>query len=954
MQLLHPNFGRKTNEEVFFAHYPRLLEWAVRITHGDREEAEDLVHDLYIRVTRISRQIDELEAPESYLFRILRNLYYSQLRRAGRDPINELSIVDYDSVEHGLAAVDRRQLLFVQDHLRQICRFVCERKSTVRSASILILRFFLGYHPSELVKILQSPRSSVDRRLYVARSEARLSLKRPGAIRSISSGASAILSFFGEGEGTQKLFSELQGAIFSAVEGPCFERSALEQRYAADSEAPGLTALELSHLVSCRACLDEVNSILHLPLLKERSPEHGLDRDNNISGSGGTGAKGPQNRWKRGKGPSLDKIDRLAKEHFEHRPSKLQIAIDGEVRASQKIVAEVNELHLKLTRKEEPSFIEVFSEQGFCLAYLHVEDPVLSDQLEQVETILLSDDRSLTLTLTFAADVSIIHVLYCDPVLAESVREEIEEQALNSIALHRKPAVAPGKLPLEVVLLPEAWIRRWFGTILAWLRGCRESLPFFSTWRLPLAVALSVVVCGIWLQSRHAAPMTSSVLLQRAEAAEEAPARASEPSVVYEKVRIHTAARSIESRIYRDASGRRKPKAQPLDRQTVELQSKLATAGVDWNEPLSPATFDQWHNRAHAIQNSVHETGPNLLTLTATAANENVTQESLTVRANDFHPVSRTISFRDTGTVEIAELDYEVLPWSAVNGDLFEPLDSPEASRQRTPALPGLVLPFVPSSVKLDEAELSVRLVLNQLQADTGEQIEVLRQPDHIRVTGVVESDQRRQQLQFQLRQLPYVSASILTLAEMQARSPVKQENGGRVESATVQARETPLETYYLEHRADTAPLSHLSRQLFYKALTIDTESKAIDELQHRFAVSGVLSPIALATLTELMISHKERLLNALQEEKGLLAGTGIPVDSASRTAADAAAPEFLKSAAGKNLLLCKELALGEGDRRRPAEVIVSELSVTVGDLRAGTRQAQIMQAGLLGPEATK
>src|ERR1700759_5299946 len=132
MSFLHPKSGRRTNEDIYFAYYSRLLEWANQITHNDRAEAEDLVHDFYLRISRITRSIDEIEQLEPYLFKVLRNLYYARVRRAGHDPLNDLSIVDYDSVEQGLAVADRRELLFARDHLRQICRYACERKSTVR------------------------------------------------------------------------------------------------------------------------------------------------------------------------------------------------------------------------------------------------------------------------------------------------------------------------------------------------------------------------------------------------------------------------------------------------------------------------------------------------------------------------------------------------------------------------------------------------------------------------------------------------------------------------------------------------------------------------------------------------------------------------------------------------------------------------------------------------------
>lgn len=36
-------------EEFFFSSYRKLMEWALQLTGRDREDAEDLVHDLYVQ-----------------------------------------------------------------------------------------------------------------------------------------------------------------------------------------------------------------------------------------------------------------------------------------------------------------------------------------------------------------------------------------------------------------------------------------------------------------------------------------------------------------------------------------------------------------------------------------------------------------------------------------------------------------------------------------------------------------------------------------------------------------------------------------------------------------------------------------------------------------------------------------------------------------------------------------
>src|ERR1035438_2324373 len=138
MPIPNPIRGRRTNEELFFEYYPQILEWASQLAHLDRADAEDLVQDFYIQVKCINMPLADVDEIEPYLFKILRNLHYTRLRRKGRSPISEISIAEYDSLERGLVAVDRHDLFLVHANLKEICEYACQRKSTAIRASIFI------------------------------------------------------------------------------------------------------------------------------------------------------------------------------------------------------------------------------------------------------------------------------------------------------------------------------------------------------------------------------------------------------------------------------------------------------------------------------------------------------------------------------------------------------------------------------------------------------------------------------------------------------------------------------------------------------------------------------------------------------------------------------------------------------------------------------------------------
>ena len=132
MPNIFPIRGQRSNEELFFMHYPQLLKWALQLSHFDRDNAEDLVQDFYLQISNINVVLAEVDELEPYLFKVLRNLHYSRSRRQGKNSHHDISIVDFDSLEQGLAAVDRNDLLLVHANLKLICEFACQRKSRSR------------------------------------------------------------------------------------------------------------------------------------------------------------------------------------------------------------------------------------------------------------------------------------------------------------------------------------------------------------------------------------------------------------------------------------------------------------------------------------------------------------------------------------------------------------------------------------------------------------------------------------------------------------------------------------------------------------------------------------------------------------------------------------------------------------------------------------------------------
>ncbi|MBA3356917.1 MAG: sigma-70 family RNA polymerase sigma factor [Pyrinomonadaceae bacterium] len=244
-----------------------VLKWAFQLTKPDRELAKDIVQDAFVQFTVSSGDLIDINNIDNYLFGVVRNTHLSYLRQTSRQQHEPLANNEFDSAASLLLSVDPRGQLKIKDELRAICRYACLRKETSVTSSVLILRFFHGYFPSEVAKLLHSSRNIVDVQLKSARFEARAWLANSDSFeyseRNPLSRVAAIEHF----QSAPDLLSELRQEIFATRKGDCLQLGLFYP--AGETE---LTRAVLSHLVSCPRCLDEANRLLGLPVLRERSP----------------------------------------------------------------------------------------------------------------------------------------------------------------------------------------------------------------------------------------------------------------------------------------------------------------------------------------------------------------------------------------------------------------------------------------------------------------------------------------------------------------------------------------------------------------------------------------------------------------------------------------------------------------------------------------------------------
>jgi DNA-directed RNA polymerase specialized sigma24 family protein len=743
----------RDNEKIFLDNYDWLLARAQTLTRGSKGQAKELLQDLYVRFAQAKSgpEVSDENRLRGYLYRTLKNLSISQGLRNGRNALSNLMLVDYDSAEIAVAAVDRSQLLYVRSDLAGICEYACIRRRTARAASVLILRFFFGYHSSEIVGILQSTPVAVDRLIQIARQEARAFLTRPGALHFMGQDVTRTPPYSQYlPDESAALFAELRRRIFTEVEGDCAPEGEIESRYGTPP-GPQVTTPGLAHLVSCRSCLEKVNSLLHLPSLSERFSSDFLDHtDDSSPPSPGSSRH------------TLPKLRKKLRETFEHRPIKLQIAVNGEIRGAQQVTSSISNFQIKLKPFSRPEFIEVLSEQGLCLLYLDLETTDITDPSSQRAEVELSDGRSLIAEITSGGASQVVNVSYYDPLLDDASETRSLNPELWPLPLHEDPTnPSPARKRFS------AWIRerlsRWLSTF---------------NWRWPLSLGLAtasvavLIGLGLFNDSRKKTttlPSASALLTEsiRAEQNVIPPQGAVRQTFALEvwsgegslldsvKVeslqsrlpersafRLFTANGGLIAGRWTDSAGNvtRYSKKQGLQHPSSDRQPQ-SQFDEAWTHIPDAAGFEKISGDPQKL--SVQRNGESyeLDYADAGAANNSaIISANLVLAAATLHPVAETLRLRDgreTREYRFRELKYEVVPVNQVQNSDFDP--KPELSRLRS-GLP---------SIRPDANDAHLALEALQLLSNLGPEVERIvdmeRLPDgSVRLSGVFSTSEQK------------------------------------------------------------------------------------------------------------------------------------------------------------------------------------------------------------------
>jgi RNA polymerase sigma factor (sigma-70 family) len=531
------NREQSFREQLFIERYASLRVWAIQLTN-QQSAADDLVQDAFVQWMLSRTRLEEIENIDGYLRTMLRNMHFSRMSRAAqRLQETTLSIADYDSGQLGWTAIEPPRRMQASEELHQICAYVCFRKESSKAASVLILRFFHNYFPTEIASVLNSSRNCVDQWQRLARREAKLFMNRPGGLRFVNGEAPARHPVRYLKSDCDLMF-DLRHLIFSSCRGDCLSPKELHETYMGDNDET-LTTARLAHIVSCPKCLDLVNGLLGLPLLADRYRSDSTERQEPPDDANGGGASGDATELRK-------KLAHRLRETHEHKPQELRIAVNGLLVSAIRVSAELSEIDLNLPAEEPVEFVEIFSEQAIQLLFFSISSN--GPRYEQWAWIELSEGRLLEASYDDENGPS-LHVLYRDPA-ANEARALVEITATNALSS-----------PLTVVPDPDvvresnvgagrglrAWVVRFTSTLRSVIRRSpvameaqqsslsnrrgSDGLVFLNSFsesrrhsrsRFALIVlsCLLVVAAFLFFKTRLSGELNATVLLQRAAAAE--------------------------------------------------------------------------------------------------------------------------------------------------------------------------------------------------------------------------------------------------------------------------------------------------------------------------------------------------------------------------------------------------------------------------------------------------
>ncbi len=159
--------------ELYDGHAPVLLSYAMRLTGGDRAQAEDIVQETLLRAWRHLDRLDPAAGPvRPWLFTVAQRLAIDahRARRARPTEVGDAALATMpglDELEHTLNRI------LVTDALDSISK---------EHRAVIVETYFHGRSVAEAARVLGIPEGTVKSRCYYALRALKLALAERGVV----------------------------------------------------------------------------------------------------------------------------------------------------------------------------------------------------------------------------------------------------------------------------------------------------------------------------------------------------------------------------------------------------------------------------------------------------------------------------------------------------------------------------------------------------------------------------------------------------------------------------------------------------------------------------------------------------------------------------------------------------------------------------------------------------
>jgi len=402
-----------------------------------------------------------------------------------------------------------------------------------------------------------------------------------------------------------------------------------------------------------------------------------------------------------------------------------------------------------------------------------------------------------------------------------------------------------------------------------------------------LAVLLVAVL--IW-QLVVVSPISASELLDRSLQMQAEQMGRVDQAVVYQKLRVRrNNVSEINWEVWRDTTRSRFRQRITTGVNAAfdqELLNVLRLNGFDAEQPLSATTFARWRKglikKSDNIERAKEPDGDEILVLHTVDQNSKnpgqISEATLSLRANDFHPVGEALKVNSPDGIQIyefTELDYSVTSLSSFASDFFpEPVipqtaavsspapQKPPEANPATASNPNTAekaapVAFAPASADL---EIEIFTLLNKAKADLGEQITVSRDPDgRLSVRGLVDTANRKNEILQNLAAVqnnPAVRIEIKTVDEAVSEQKSVPNRSGTTE--TVESHSSTAAT-------DSELLSYFKSEEAARRFGGDMIDHSNQAMNRAYALKRLVDQLSTKDLRDLSPDGRSKLLTLVR-----------------------------------------------------------------------------------------